>query len=90
MFVRIKEFHNCKIFSGMPAISVSLDNNSANTVKGTVCRSRICGHKVEGTDCGSDVSKWLSLALRLPDLRLIRQSDCDNKRKGIRHKVLSI
>ena len=76
-------------YPGMPAISVSLDNNFANTVKGTVCRSRICGHKVEGTDCGSDVSEWLSLALRLPDLRLIRQSDCDNKWKGSNQPELS-
>lgn len=48
-----------------------------------MCQSRVCGHKVEGLDCGSDISEWLSLALGLPNLRLIRQSDSDSNKKGI-------
>lgn len=62
----------------MPSINVSLSNNSENTVEGTICQSRICGHRVEGTNCGSDISEWLSLALVLPNLKLVKQSDYEN------------
>ncbi|XP_076294730.1 molybdenum cofactor sulfurase isoform X1 [Lasioglossum baleicum] len=68
-------------YPGMPVINVPLDNSFVNTIEGTVCQSRICGHKVEGTDCGSEVSEWLSLALGLPNLRLIRQSNSGTKQK---------
>ncbi|KZC08040.1 Molybdenum cofactor sulfurase 1 [Dufourea novaeangliae] len=68
-------------YPGMPVISVPLDNTPVNTVEGTICQSRICGHKVEGVDCGSDVSEWLSLALGLPNLKLLRQSNCETKKK---------
>ncbi|CAK9823391.1 Molybdenum cofactor sulfurase [Anthophora retusa] len=69
-------------YPGMPAIDVPLNDNSTNTVEGSLCQSRVCGHKVEGTDCGSDISEWLSLAIGLPNLRLIRQSDSKTERKA--------
>ncbi|KOC70306.1 Molybdenum cofactor sulfurase 1 [Habropoda laboriosa] len=68
-------------YPGMPAIDVPLNINSINIIEGSLCQSRICGHKVEGIDCGSDVSEWLSLAIGLPNLRLIRQSNSDNEKK---------
>ncbi|XP_017885614.1 molybdenum cofactor sulfurase 1 [Ceratina calcarata] len=76
-------------YPDMPSIDVSLDNNSINTMEGTVCQSRVCGHKVQGTDCGTDVSEWLSLAVGLPNLRLIRQTDSDKEKKGSNKPELS-
>lgn len=70
----------------MPAINVLLDNYNLkdnNTLEKTMCQSQICGHKVEGIDCGAEASEWLSLALGLPNLRLIQQSNCKTKKKGI-------
>lgn len=57
----------------MPEIEVPLVQKE-NDFDGLICRGKICGHKVEGTDCGVNVSEWLSLALGRPRLRLIRQS----------------
>ncbi|XP_076249383.1 molybdenum cofactor sulfurase [Calliopsis andreniformis] len=68
-------------YPGMPSINVPLNNNSLNTVEGIKCQSRVCGHKVEGISYGSDVSEWLSLALGLPNLKLIRQSDFKDKQR---------
>nr|XP_003703471.2 PREDICTED: molybdenum cofactor sulfurase 1 isoform X1 [Megachile rotundata] len=76
-------------YPGVAAIDVPLHNDSVRTVEGTICQSRVCGHKVEGIDCGSDVSEWLSLALGLPNLRLIRQSDNDHNKKGNNKPELS-
>ncbi|XP_078038329.1 molybdenum cofactor sulfurase [Augochlora pura] len=76
-------------YPGMPAISIPLDNDFINTIEGTVCQSRVCGHKVEGTDCGSEVSEWLSLALGLPNLRLIRQSNHETNQKEDKKPELS-
>lgn len=71
----------------MPTIDISLNSSPKNTINGTVCQSRVCGHKVEGIDCGSEVSEWLSSALGVPNLRLIRQNDNDNRKKGIFHNI---
>lgn len=68
-------------YPGMPIMDIPLDN-SINIINETICQSRVCGHKVQGTDCGSDVSNWISLALGLPNLRLIKQSNNDNKEKA--------
>ncbi|XP_076761936.1 molybdenum cofactor sulfurase isoform X2 [Xylocopa sonorina] len=76
-------------YPGMPTIDVPLDDNSVTIMDGTICRSRVCGHKVEGTDCGSDVSEWLSLAIGLPNLRLIRQNNCDSKQNDCTQPELS-
>ncbi|XP_029046402.1 molybdenum cofactor sulfurase 3 isoform X2 [Osmia bicornis bicornis] len=76
-------------YPGISAIDVPLHNDSIQTVEETMCQSRVCGHKVEGLDCGSNVSEWLSLALGLPNLRLIRQSDCDSNKKGNNKPELS-
>lgn len=68
-------------YPGMPIMDIPLDN-SINIINETICQSRVCGHKVQGIDCGSDVSNWISLALGLPNLRLIKQSNNDNKEKA--------
>ncbi|CAL7939179.1 unnamed protein product [Xylocopa violacea] len=76
-------------YPGMPTIDVPLDDNSMTIIDGKVCQSRVCGHKVEGTDCGSDVSEWLSLAIGLPNLRLIKQNNYDSKRNDCTKPELS-
>lgn len=68
-------------YPGVSTIEIPLDNSFTNIANETICQSRVCGHKVQGIDCGSEVSKWLSSALGLPNLRLIRQNDNDNKKK---------
>ncbi|OAD59180.1 Molybdenum cofactor sulfurase 1 [Eufriesea mexicana] len=66
----------------MPAIDIPLDNSSVSTINGTICQSRVCGQKVEGIDCGMEVSEWLSLALGFPNLRLIRQKNYDKEKEA--------
>jgi len=51
-------------------------------------QSRVHESKVQGIDCGSKVSEWLSLALGKPNLRLIRQSH-ERQKNGTNVKVLS-
>lgn len=58
----------------MPTIVISLAEQFEDNINGTICRGKVCGHKIEGIDCGSDVSEWLSLSLGRPNLRLIRQT----------------
>lgn len=61
---------------GMPTAQISLDYTEINgNVNGKMCRSRVCGHRVEGIDCGGEINEWLSLALGRPNLQLIRQSN---------------
>lgn len=62
----------------MPGTEVPIDLISQNIIDGTMCRSRVCGHRVEGIDCGMDIAEWLSLALGQPNLRLVRQSNARN------------
>lgn len=68
----------------MPPASVRLDFTSEDLINGELCRSRVCGHRVEGIDCGAEISEWLSLALGRPNLRLIRQNDKKSFSKGNR------
>ena len=69
----------------MPSISISISYPTDESVRGQMCRGKVCGHKVEGIDCGTEVSEWLSLSLGRPNLRLVRQTN--NKIKGNYHLV---
>lgn len=64
------------LIAGMPQVEVSLDSDEGFSI-GEMCRSRVCGHRVEGVDCGGEVSEWISLAIGKPNLRLIRQTRSD-------------
>lgn len=66
----------------MPQIAVPLNTSNKNILDGKICRGKICGHKVEGTDCGSEVSEWLSLALGRPNLKLVRQCDSNELKRN--------
>ncbi|KYM94650.1 Molybdenum cofactor sulfurase 1 [Cyphomyrmex costatus] len=75
-------------YPGMPMIEISLKNSYEKSMKHPICQSRICESRVEGIDCGSEVSEWLSLALGKPNLRLIQQSH-GRQKKGLDKTELS-
>nr|XP_050869088.1 molybdenum cofactor sulfurase 1 [Vespula vulgaris] len=78
-------------YPGMPSIEVLL-KNSEDYVNGTICQSRVCGQKVQGIDCGGDVSEWLSLAIGHPNLKLVRQISHeikDKPKQGLQNPKLS-
>lgn len=61
---------------GMPSIFIPLNENNDNS-EYFLCKSKVCGDQIQGFDCGQDVSIWLSEALNIPGLRLIKQ--CEDK-----------
>lgn len=65
----------------MPTIQITLENIYEKSKEHPICQSRVCESKVQGIDCGSEVSEWLSLALGKPNLRLIRQNS-EKQKKG--------
>lgn len=73
-------------FPGKSPISVPLEPTIDTSQKeATLCQSRVCTDIVKGVDCGDEVAEWISEALETSFLRLIRQSDTDNraqKKKG--------
>lgn len=73
-----------QIVLGMPTIEISLENNPKKSMEYPIYQSRICESRVQGIDCGSEVSEWLSLALGKPNLRLIRQSSNGRQKKGMK------
>ncbi|KAG5317402.1 MOCO1 sulfurase, partial [Pseudoatta argentina] len=85
----VKKQKNMKLtYPGMPMIEISLENTYGKSIKHPICQSRICESRVEGIDCGLEVSEWLSLALGKPNLRLVRQSHGKQK-KGLDKTELS-
>lgn len=51
-------------------------NIEAKNIKSTeLCNSKVCGDRILGFDCGNDVAEWLSDALFIDGLRLIKQCD---------------
>ncbi|GAB1859911.1 Molybdenum cofactor sulfurase [Camponotus japonicus] len=75
-------------YPGMPTIQISLENIYEKSTEHPICQSRVCESKVQGIDCGSEVSEWLSLALGKPNLRLIRQNH-EKQKKGLNKADLS-
>ncbi|XP_028170453.1 molybdenum cofactor sulfurase [Ostrinia furnacalis] len=70
---------------GMPTISVSLDQTANKQKNAMFCQSKVCTDIVCGYDCGDEVADWISNALEVSFLRLIRQSNDDvrvQKKKG--------
>lgn len=60
-------------------IEVCLQNQNSLLTSTSLCTSKVCGDRIEGYDCGDQIALWLSDALNIEGLRLIRQSD-DSKR----------
>ncbi|KPJ10000.1 Molybdenum cofactor sulfurase [Papilio machaon] len=64
--------------TGKPSISVPLEPIIENKTKfASMCTSKVCMDMVKGYDCGDDVSDWISNALGISYLRLIKQSNTD-------------
>ncbi|XP_050343262.1 molybdenum cofactor sulfurase [Nymphalis io] len=62
-------------FDGQQPISIPLDPSIANKYRETqVCQSKVCTDLIKGYDCGDEVADWISNALGISFLRLIRQS----------------
>ncbi|KAJ0178824.1 hypothetical protein K1T71_005599 [Dendrolimus kikuchii] len=82
---------NCK---GMLPISIPLDPHSHNKFKDTtLCQSKVCTDIIKGFDCGDEVANWISEALEISFLRLIRQSSNDKRKinkKSDENKLLSL
>lgn len=62
--------------------------------KSSLCRSKVCTDIIQGYDCGDEVADWISEALEISYLRLIRQSSDDNraqkKKQNGEKKLLSL
>ncbi|XP_012536309.2 molybdenum cofactor sulfurase 3 [Monomorium pharaonis] len=76
------------IYPGMPTIEIPLENIYEKSMEQPICQSRVCESRVQGIDCGSEISEWLSLALGKPNIRLIRQSQ-GRQKKGLDQAELS-
>lgn len=44
-------------------------------LESSLCQTKVCGDNIQGNDCGDDVANWISNALQISGLRLIRHSD---------------
>lgn len=72
-----------------------LDITSDKKMKNSsLCRSKVCTDIIQGYDCGDEVADWISEALEISYLRLIRQSSDDNraqkKKQNGEKKLLSL
>ncbi|XP_011498068.1 PREDICTED: molybdenum cofactor sulfurase 3 [Ceratosolen solmsi marchali] len=74
-------------FPGMPSIGIPLNVLSETVNNDRICRGKICGHKIEGKYCGAEISEWLSLALRRPNIKLVRQSELAESKQTSKPKL---
>ncbi|XP_047022570.1 molybdenum cofactor sulfurase isoform X1 [Helicoverpa zea] len=67
-------------FEGKHPITMPLDITTDNKLKNSsLCHSKVCTDTIKGHDCGDEVADWISEALEVSYLRLIRQSSEDNR-----------
>ncbi|KOB69976.1 Molybdenum cofactor sulfurase, partial [Operophtera brumata] len=76
-------------------ISIPLKQTSLSTSKtSSLCQSKICADSVKGHDCGDAVADWISEALEVSFLRLIRQASTGGrsrkKNDEVKQKMLSL
>lgn len=55
-------------------IPLNIEKTTINARVSSLCQTKVCGDRIEGFDCGNEVADWLSDALNIPGLRLIRQN----------------
>lgn len=55
---------------------------SSQEKKAYLCQSKVCGDRIQGWDCGDEVSDWLSENLYTSGLRLLRQCNPDEEPSG--------
>lgn len=58
-------------------IEVPLEDGNQETREGSLCsrNSKVCGDRVQGSDCGDAVAEWLDRVLGMEGVRLIRQQE---------------
>lgn len=62
----------------MNSIRIPIETDSKQRlVNGIVCQTKVCGDNVQGYDCGDEIADWISTALQMSGLRLIRQNNDD-------------
>lgn len=72
--------------SGKTPITISLDIVTQKKIKeSSFCHSKVCTDTVQGYDCGDEVADWVSEALEVSYLRLIRQSSDDHRVQKKKH-----
>ncbi|XP_018567860.1 molybdenum cofactor sulfurase 3 isoform X2 [Anoplophora glabripennis] len=69
-------------FKGQPDFELNLMEPSNQEKKAYLCQSKVCGDRIQGWDCGDEVSDWLSETLRTPGLRLLHQCHFDEEISG--------
>ncbi|XP_058063911.1 molybdenum cofactor sulfurase [Anopheles bellator] len=57
-----------------------------------ICQTKVCQDSVQGVDCGEEAADWISLALGVSGLRLLRHSSDINQRahRNGRHREISL
>jgi molybdenum cofactor sulfurtransferase len=68
----------------MSSISIPLDQSDSKITNTKLCQSKVCSDIIQGYDCGEEAADWVSNALEVSFLRLVRQSDEEHrlKKKG--------
>lgn len=62
-------------------LELPLNIENALKLEASICETKICGDRIRGYDYGNSVANWLSDALQIDGLRLLRQSE-ESKRKN--------
>lgn len=69
-------------FPGMEDIEIKLAMSKDATRTAKLCETKVCGDRVEGWDCGNEIADWISTALEMDSLRLIRHNDKISRKNG--------
>lgn len=73
-------------FKGMDSISIDLHMESNEHKSIDICQSKVCMDTVKAYDCGDEISDWISEALEVSFLRLVRQSTDDKRQQKNKNK----
>ncbi|KAM3967146.1 molybdenum cofactor sulfurase [Aphomia sociella] len=77
--IDLRRKHMVLFCKGLAPISIPLDPLESKHKEVTLCQSKVCTDFVKGYDCGDEVADWISNALEISYLRLIKQSNNDNR-----------
>ena len=69
-------------FPYMDSIEIPLNTKGEVIRSASVCQTKVCGDYINGHDCGQQVAEWLSNALAIKNLRLIRHNEEVERRSG--------
>lgn len=69
-------------FPGAEHIEIPLQSPNQQLREAKICETKVCGDRIQGYDCGNSVAQWLSDVLLMEDIRLIRQSENQERRHG--------